>query len=166
MTMEDSRARSADPAGATGPYPLDPLTGAEIEAAAVVTASEYATPTLKFVMIQLAEPAKTSALTFTAAEQVPRCAFLTMYDAAAKMIYEAVVDLGARVIESWTPIPGRFPSYLVEHMTGVEEKVREDPRWQEAMRKRGVTDFGLAMIDPWPAGYYGQPDGPSFIVDG
>ena len=82
----------------------------------------------------------------------------SMYDAAAKMIYEAVVDLGARVIDSWKPIPGRFPSYLVEHMTGVEEKVREDPRWQEAMRKRGVTDFGLAMIDPWPAGYYGAQD--------
>lgn len=26
------------------------------------------------------------------------------------------------------------------------------------MRKRGVTDFDLAMIDPWPAGYYGQQD--------
>ena len=36
-------------------YPLDPLTGAEIEAAAaVITGSEYASPTLKFVMIQLA----------------------------------------------------------------------------------------------------------------
>ena len=117
-------------------------------------ASEYASPTLKFVMIQLAEPAKTAELTFAGAD-VPRCAFATMYDAAAKLIYEAVVDLGASMIESWKAIPGRFPSYLVEHMTGVEEKVREDPRWQEAMRKRGVTDFSLAMIDPWPAGYYG-----------
>ncbi len=36
--------------------------------------------------------------------------------------------------------------------------MREDPRWQEAMRKRGVTDFSLAMIDPWPAGYYGAQD--------
>ncbi len=26
------------------------------------------------------------------------------------------------------------------------------------MRKRGVTDFDLAMIDPWPAGYYGPQD--------
>jgi primary-amine oxidase len=26
------------------------------------------------------------------------------------------------------------------------------------MRKRGVTDFSLAMIDPWPAGYYGAGD--------
>ena len=132
-------------------YPLDPLTGAEIEAAAaIVTDSEYCTPTLKFVMIQLAEPAKTPTLTFEGATDMPRRAFVTMYDAAAKMIYEAVVDLGARVIDSWTAIPGRFPSYLVEHMTGVEEKVREDPRWQEAMRKRGVTDFDLAMIDPGP----------------
>ena len=42
---------------------------------------------------------------------------------AAKLIYEAVVDLGARVIDSWKSVPGRFPSYLVEHMTGVEEVV-------------------------------------------
>ncbi|MGQ9350361.1 primary-amine oxidase [Mycolicibacterium gilvum] len=158
MTMEDTRI-GADPAAGLAPYPLDPLTVAEIEsAAAVVRASDYATPTLKFVMIQLAEPAKTPALTFADAPDTPRCAFLTMYDAAAKMIYEAVVDLRAGLIESWTPIPGRFPSYLVEHMTGVEEKVREDPRWQEAMRRRGVTDFSLAMIDPWPAGYYGAQD--------
>ncbi|WP_460353888.1 primary-amine oxidase [Mycobacterium sp. ZZG] len=157
MTMEDTRTRGEHDA-ALGAYPLDPLTGAEIEAAAaVVTASEYATTTLKFVMIQLAEPDKNPALTFEG-QAVARRAFLTMYDAAAKLIYEAVVDLTARVIDSWTPIPGRFPSYLVEHMTGVEEKVREDPRWQDAMRKRGVTDFGLAMIDPWPAGYYGAQD--------
>ena len=44
-----------------------------------------------------------------------------MYDGAAKLVYEAVVDLGARVIDSWKSVPGRFPSYLVEHMTGVEE---------------------------------------------
>lgn len=158
MTMEDTRI-GADPAAGLAPYPLDPLTATEIEsAAAVVRASDYATPTLKFVMIQLAEPAKTPSLTFADAADTPRCAFLTMYDAAAKMIYEAVVDLRAGLIESWTPIPGRFPSYLVEHMTGVEEKVREDPRWQEAMRRRGVTDFSLAMIDPWPAGYYGAQD--------
>jgi primary-amine oxidase len=158
MTMEDT-ALSADPTGNVHHYPLDPLTGAEIEsAAAVVMASEYATQTIKFVMIQLAEPDKNASLTFAGQYDVPRRAFLTMYDAPAKLVYEAVVDLGARVVESWTPIPGRFPSYLVEHMTGVEEKVREDPRWQEAMRKRGVTDFSLAMIDPWPAGYYGAQD--------
>ena len=138
-------------------YDDDADADTEIEAAAaVITESDYATPTLKFVMISLAEPAKTAELTFTGGPEVPRQAFVTMYD--AKTIYEAVVDLDARVIDSWTPIPGRFPSYLVEHMTGVEEKVMGDVRWQEALRKRGVTDFSLAMVDPWPAGYYGGQD--------
>jgi len=133
MTL-DSTTLSADATEDKTNYPLDPLSGAEIQsAAAIVMASEYASPTLKFVMIHLAEPAKTADLTFSGVD-VPRCAFATMYDAAAKMIYEAVVDLGASMIESWKAIPGRFPSYLVEHMTGVEEKVREDPRWQAASR--------------------------------
>ncbi|MBW8711798.1 MAG: tyramine oxidase, partial [Mycobacterium sp.] len=141
MTME-STVPSTGAIDNTARYPLDPLTGAEIEtAAAVITDSEYATPTLKFVMIQLAEPDKTPALTFEGAVEVPRRAFVSMYDGAAKLIYEAIVDLGARVIDSWKAVPGRFPSYLVEHMTGVEEVVRADPRWQEAMRKRGVTDL-------------------------
>ena len=158
MTM-DSTALHADATDDSTRYPLDPLTGAEIESAsAIITDSEYSTPTMRFVMIQLAEPDKTPELTFDGAMSVPRRAFVTLYDTAAKALYEAVVDLGARVIDSWKPVPGRFPSYLVECMTGVEEKVREDPRWQEAMRKRGVTDFDLAMIDPWPAGYYGPQD--------
>lgn len=55
------------------PYPLDRLTGAEVEsAAAVVMTSEYATPTVKFVMIQVAEPVKTPSLTFTGAPDAPR----------------------------------------------------------------------------------------------
>jgi primary-amine oxidase len=158
MTM-DSTVLGTEATGDHTRYPLDPLTGAEIEAAAaVITGSQYATATLKFVMIQLAEPAKTPELTFEGAAVLARRAFVTMYDSGEKLVYEAVVDLGARMIDSWTSVPGRFPSYLVEHMTGVEEKVRDDPRWQEAMRKRGITDFWLAMIDPWPAGYYGPQD--------
>lgn len=158
MTM-DSTVLSVPDTDDSARYPLDPLSGAEIESAArIILESEYGSATLKFVMIQLAEPDKTPELTFDSALVVPRRAFVTMYDGAAKMIYEAVVDVVAGTIDSWKAVPGRFPSYLVEHMTGVEEKVREDPRWQEAMRKRGVTDFSLAMIDPWPAGYYGAQD--------
>ena len=72
MTMESTELRD----GATGdrtPYPLDPLTGSEIEsAAAIITDSEYSTATTKFVMIQLAEPAKNPELTFEDMTDVPR----------------------------------------------------------------------------------------------
>lgn len=123
MTMDSTALRGDTATGSIG-YPLDPLSGAEMEgAAAIVGESQHATPTLRFVMIQLAEPPKSKSLTFEGMPEVARRAFLTMYDSAVKMIYEAVVDLGARVVDSWTPVPGRFPSYLVEHMTGVEEVV-------------------------------------------
>ncbi len=136
-------------------YPLDPLTGAEIEAAAaVITGSDYATPTLKFVMIQ---PGR--------ARQDRRVDVRRVTGAAAgvrddvrrrgqadlrggrrhRCARHRLVDADSRPLPV---LPGRA------HDRGGGEG-REDPRWQEAMRKRGVTDFSLAMIDPWPAGYYG-----------
>ena len=42
-----------------------------------------------------------------------------------------------------------------------EEVVQADPAWQEAMRRRGVEDFSLAMVDPWAAGFTGPEDHPS-----
>ncbi|MCZ2859950.1 primary-amine oxidase [Blastococcus sp. VKM Ac-2987] len=144
---------------AAAPHPLDPLSGEEIErTASIVGASEHATPTLRFVMISLAEPVKPAGLAFDPADVPPRQAFVVAYDGARKLIFEGVVDLDAGMLASWTPVPGRFPSYLAEHMDGVEKVVVQDPRWQEAMRKRGVTDFDLAMVDPWPTGYYGAQD--------
>ncbi len=77
MTMDSTVLSTADSGDSTG-YPLDPLTGAEIEAAAgIIKESEYHTPTMKFVMIQLAEPDKTAELTFEGVAEPPRRAFVT-----------------------------------------------------------------------------------------
>lgn len=141
----------------TTTHPLDPLSPAEVEAAvAVIKAGEHASPTLKFVTVALKEPAKPKDLVFTG--PVPREAFVVVFETAEQMIYEATVDLGASMVTEWTPVPGRFPSYLGEHFFLIEEGVKKDARWQEAMRKRGITDFDLCMVDPWPAGYYGAED--------
>lgn len=140
-------------------HPLDPLSGTEIEkASAVVREDVRSAETTRFVMISLAEPDKTPTLTFDAAAQPPRKAFVVAYVREEKLVYEGVVDLDKGALESWEPVPGRFPSYLSDAFETVEQVVREDPRWQEAMRRRGITDFSLAMIDPWPAGYYGHQD--------
>ena len=71
MTMESTELHEGTTGDAT-PYPLDPLTGAEIaSAAAVIMDSEYSTPTTKFVMIQLAEPDKNPGLTFEGLSDIP-----------------------------------------------------------------------------------------------
>ena len=46
-----------------------------------------------------------------------------------------------------------------------EAAVQADPEWQAAMRKRGVEDFSLAMIDPWAAGYTGPEEDPARAPD-
>jgi primary-amine oxidase len=35
--------------------------------------------------------------------------------------------------------------------------VKANPEWQAALRRRGIDDFDLVQIDPWPAGSFGIP---------
>src|SRR5678809_720792 len=71
--------------------------------------------------------------------------------------FEAIVDLTARKVSSWKEIHGVQPSYLTEDTKIVEDAVRADPRWQEAMHKRGITDLSEVRIDDWAGGYFGDP---------
>ena len=41
--------------------------------------------------------------------------------------------------------------------TGPSWPCASSPEWQEAMRRRGITDFEKVQIDPWPAGNFGNP---------
>jgi primary-amine oxidase len=68
-----------------------------------------------------------------------------------------VVSLSAGKVVAWRHVPGVQPAIVFDEFTECEAAVRADPRWQAAMRKRGVTDFSLAMIDPWSAGNFGFP---------
>ena len=61
----------------------------------------------------------------------------------------AIVRLPDGAVVDYKRVPGVQPSVMFEEFMAAEDIVRKDPRWQEAMRKRGITDFDLCMIDPW-----------------
>jgi primary-amine oxidase len=160
MTAEMTTSE-LDDLSVAGGHPLDPLSAPEVaKASAIIRDGEHYGDSLRFVMISLAEPPKPSGLDFDLLATPDRQAFIVAYDSKGPMLYEAVVSLTEGTLLSWTEVPNRFPSFMAEEMTGVEDAVRQDPRWQEAMLKRGVTEFELAMIDPWPAGYFGPEDEP------
>src|SRR5439155_22614066 len=69
-----------------------------------------------------------------------------------------VVTLTNGAVVSSTPIPGSQPAYLLEEMAECIGLVKTDPRWLEAVRKRGVEDIDAVQCDPWPAGNFGDPD--------
>jgi primary-amine oxidase len=140
-------------AAASRSHPLDPLTPGEVEAAArAVTASAGLGPLARFVYISLYEPAKAGVIAFEAGGPAPeRQVKLVIRERAERASYEAIVAVDRAAVLSYRRVDGVQPPVMFEEFLGAEAVVRADPRWQEAMRRRGVTDFSLCMIDPWSA---------------
>ena len=138
---------------APAPHPLAPLTAAEIEAAsAAVKAAKGLNDTARFVYISLYEPATHDVIAFdngTAAQAPDRLVKVVLRERAERATYEGIVRLPQGQVLDFRRVPGVQPSVMLEEFLAAEDIVRQDPRWQEAMRKRGITDFDLAMIDPW-----------------
>jgi len=136
---------------APSPHPLAPLAAAEIQAAsAAVKSAKGLSGTARFVYVSLYEPAKREVMAFEEGGPVPaRLARIVIRERAEHATYEAVVRLPDAELLSYQRVPGVQPSVMLEEFLAAEDIVRKDPRWQEAMRKRGITDFDLCMIDPW-----------------
>ena len=139
-------------------HPLDPLTADEIGRAwEMLRAARSLQASSRVISIALHEPPKEVVLGHQPGDPVARAAEVVLIDTAAGKTYEALVSLTDGVVVSFTHVPGAQPAIVLDEFFECEAAVRADPRWQEAMRARGVTDFSLAMIDPWSAGNFGFP---------
>jgi primary-amine oxidase len=146
----------------TSTHPLEPLTAQEIAAAAAILTGERGLgPEARFVFIMLHEPPKDAVRSWTPGAAVAREAFIVMRDRASRGTYEAVVSLSDERVVSFERKDGIQAPMMAEEFMACEEVVRADPRWQAAMRKRGVEDFELCMLDPWASSYTKPEDHPS-----
>src|SRR3954451_2194367 len=146
----------------TTTHPLEPLTGEEIAAAAAILLEDLGLDErARFVFIMLHEPPKEAVHAWKPDASVPREAEVIARERGRMGVLEAIVSLTERkVVRSERRDSVQAPISEEEFMAA-EEIVLEDPRWQEAMRKRGVEDFSLAMLDPWAASYTSAEDEPS-----
>ena len=123
-------------------HPLDPLSAAEIERAWEIVRTERALgPRIRVIFIMLHEPDKKIVLAHRPGDAVERAAFVVLVDSGPGRTYEAVVSLSGGRVLSWEHVPGAQPAIVLDEFVECEAAVRADPRWQEAMRRRGVTDF-------------------------
>jgi primary-amine oxidase len=138
------------------PHPLDPLSKDEITATTRILkdAGKVADST-RFVLIHLHEPPKEKVLAYRPGQTRPRRAFAVLYDWASNTTSEAIVDLDAKKLDSWKNVSGVQPVSMPEddHLR-TAEIVRADPRWREAMKKRGIKDIEKMGILGWPIGPY------------
>jgi primary-amine oxidase len=142
-------------------HPLSPLSPAELEHATALLKSERSlTDDFQFVTVTLDEPQKAQ-LRAWPEEPVPRRVFVVGLDLSTRTVHEALVCLTTEQIVEWRDVPGVQPKVIYGEWEIIEPLVKNDPRWQEAMRRRGITDFDLAYIETWGGGYLTEADHPS-----
>ena len=149
----DAQQAAQSVSAAATRHPLDPLTAAEIDAAAkVLSALPQFPPDALFATLVLKEPPKRDVLALAPGATIPRQAFAVILDRKRNRTFEAVVDLAVPAVMSWTEVKGVQPVVLEAEYDALVEIVKEDKRWQDAMRKRGIDDFDKVQIDYWAVG--------------
>jgi len=145
-------------------HPLEPLRADEISAAVeAVRAGGRLPEGALFSTVTLAEPDKEVAVSHAPGDPVSRRVDVLIVPGPESALIEATVELpagpagGAPTVVTWTEREGVRPALLFDDSYRATIALRQDPRWQQAMEARGITDFESVQIDPWPTGHFGNP---------
>jgi primary-amine oxidase len=122
------------------PHPLNPLAPEEISLVRKILIAEKKIDTVafRFYVINLQEPPKTEMLRYKPGDPFRREAFAIVFDRPANKTFEAVVDLIAQKVISFTHIPlvtaGSFAADSV-----ADELLKKNPLWLAGLQKRGIS---------------------------
>ncbi len=142
-------------------HPLSPLSPAECtDATSLLKESRSLTRNFRFVTIGLEEPTKDDLRSWPG-RNVDRRVAIVGFDRPSATLIEAVVNLSTRGVDRWTPVPGAQPPLMLEEVDPVTDLLKSDLRFQEALRKRGVTDLDLIHVDSWGGSYLSEEDDPA-----
>lgn len=151
-------AMIATPTAAQAPkHPLDGLTGSEHWTAyEVLHASGKVDAKTRYPMVQLKEPPKQEVLAWKPGQSMRREALMVVKQGA--QTFEAVVDVNAKKLVSWTEIKGVQPGAVGEEVEGIDELVKQNAEVQAALKKRGITDLETVGCGGYGAGYFGTAE--------
>ena len=138
-------------------HPLDALTAQEYwRVYDALKASGHVDSSSRYSGILLHQPPKAEVLAWKPGEPFRREALVIVRH--QKKTFEAIVDIRQQKVVSWKELPGVQAALTLEEVTGVSDKVKESPEWQEAMRRRGITDFDTVDCHGVAPGYFGTPE--------
>ena len=140
----------------TTPHPLDALTAEEVRhAVAVVAADARFEADAIFVHVRLREPDKAVVLGHEPGAPVDREVEVLLVPPGRLEAIEVVVSVTKGEVRTWNTEAGMRPALLFGEALSAIVGVKEHPDWQAALRRRGIENFDLVQIDPWPAGSFG-----------
>ncbi|RXK48600.1 primary-amine oxidase [Halorientalis pallida] len=154
MTTTHSQTEAAEEAP---DHPLDPLTSGEVEAAVNVLETEWDVgDDAVYHTVVLDEPSKAVVEAYEPGDAFERDAFIIVRQ--DEETYEATVSITDGELRSVDHVEGVQPAISPDEVDLAAEIVKNDPEWQEAAAKRGVENFDLAIVDPWPASGFEPPE--------
>jgi primary-amine oxidase len=134
-------------------HPLDPLSAEEIASAAEIVREKAGIGgRARFIEISLREPEKDALGRREDGAEIPREAFVIVNDAASEAAYEGIVDLDSGELCSWVHVAGVQPAIALDEYIECDRVVRADPRFREAVQRRGVADPDRVMAELWTVG--------------
>ena len=106
-----------------------------------------------FVNISLVEPEKEFVRNYKPGDDCPRNLKIRGIDSNEDGGFVAIVDLQANQVKSLDRVSKNAQiTYSMAEVFMTQELTKADERYQEALKKRGITDMSMVQIDPWPAG--------------
>lgn len=138
----------------TSAHPLDALSAEEISRAIeLLGTSGHVDEGTRYPLVHLREPPKADVWRWQEGDPISRAAFAVVKQ--GPRVFEAVIDLTRGEVTSWKHVPGVQPNLMESEIIGGGERLKSDPRFQEAMRRRGITDLDSLMCAAVSPGYYG-----------
>ncbi len=137
-------------------HPLDAVTLDEVRRAVeLIRADGRYEADAVFVHVRLHEPRKDVVVGHEPGTPVDRELEALLVPPGRLAAIEVVVSVTEGAVRSWTVQDGMRPALLFGESFAAIVGVKEHPEWQAALRRRGIEDFDLVQIDPWPAGSFG-----------
>lgn len=140
-----------------GDHPLDPLSYQEIwRVLEIIRDAGHMDRETRFSQLTLHEPPKRDVLAWNTDTPMPRKAYAVVRH--GKDAFEAIVDLAANQVESWSPLQGIQPNWSGDDYKAVVDKVMEHPDFLAALETRGIGDTTFLDCSTGPPGYFGTEE--------
>jgi primary-amine oxidase len=154
------RSASLTEAIADVAHPLDPLSAREIaRAAAIIRAHFPWGDDLRVETIDIEEPSKEFVRNYVQGTPFPRIVRFNIYRRGVMGVWQGRADLECDEVIFETFRPDARAMVAVEEVLLIEKTVKADPRFQEALRRRGLlAEVDNMCIDPWTVGQFGYEE--------
>jgi primary-amine oxidase len=150
---------SLNGAGLTVSHPLDPLTAAEItEVTRILQGHFQWGQDLRVETIDIHEPAKEVVRHYASEAGPARVARFHAYRRGVMGVWDGLADLGRGKVISAVFKEKARPMIAIKEILQIEETVKADARFQEALRRRGLLgELENMCVDPWTVGDFNIP---------